>query len=122
ARRHDFAGFYDAEMEFRGQLKYPPYTRAAMLTLRGRNEEKVVFSAEHLKKAIEPMARAISDLVLAGPAPAPLLRAEAFYRYQIMLRTGQMSALSRRLAEVTAGLSLPEEVTLTVDIDPMNLM
>ena len=122
ARRHDFAGFYDAEMEFRGQLKYPPYTRAAMLTLRGRNEEKVAFSAEHLKKAIEPMARAISDLVLAGPAPAPLLRAEAFYRYQIMLRTGQMSALSRRLAEVTAGLSLPEEVTLTVDIDPMNLM
>jgi len=122
ARRHDFAGFYDAEMEFRGQLKYPPYTRAAMLTLRGRNEEKVAFSAEHLKKAIEPMARAISDLVLAGPAPAPLLRAEAFYRYQIMLRTGQMSALSRRLAEVTADLSLPEEVTLTVDIDPMNLM
>jgi len=122
ARRHDFAGFYDAEMEFRGQLKYPPYTRAAMLTLRGRNEEKVAFSADHLKKAIEPMARAISDLVLAGPAPAPLLRAEAFYRYQIMLRTGQMSALSRRLAEVTAGLSLPEEVTLTVDIDPMNLM
>ena len=122
ARRHDFAGFYDAEMEFRGQLKYPPYTRAAMLTLRGRNEEKVAFSAEHLKKAIEPMARSISDLVLAGPAPAPLLRAEAFYRYQIMLRTGQMSALSRRLAEVTAGLSLPEEVTLTVDIDPMNLM
>ncbi len=122
ARRHDFAGFYDAEMEFRGQLKYPPYTRAAMLTLRGRNEEKVAFSAEHLKKAVEPLAGGIADLVIAGPAPAPLLRAEAFYRYQIMLRTGQMSALSRGLAEVTAGLALPEEVTLTVDIDPVNLL
>jgi len=122
ARRHDFAGFYDAEMEFRGQLKYPPYTRAAVLTLRGRNEEKVAFSAEHLKKAVEPLAGGIADLVIAGPAPAPLLRAEAFYRYQIMLRTGQMSALSRGLAAVTAGLALPEEVALTVDIDPVNLL
>ena len=79
ARRHDFAGFYDAEMEFRGQLKYPPYTRAAMLTLRGRNEEKVAFSAEHLKKAIAPMARA--PLARRGPqrltAAAPPARCTA---------------------------------------------
>jgi primosomal protein N' (replication factor Y) len=122
ARRHDFEGFYETEMEFREQLKYPPYTRAALLTLRGRSEEKVSFSAEHLKKAIEEGVEGISDLVIAGPAPAPLLRAETFYRHQIMLRTGQMSALSRELARMMAKLRLPAEVTLTVDIDPMNLM
>jgi primosomal protein N' (replication factor Y) len=122
ARRHDFEGFYEAEMEFREQLKYPPYTRAALLTLRGRSEEKVSFSAEHLKKTIEEGVEGISDLVIAGPAPAPLLRAETFYRHQIMLRTGQMSALSRELARMMAKLRLPAEVTLTVDIDPMNLM
>ena len=122
ARRHDFEGFYETGMEFREQLKYPPYTRAALLTLRGRSEEKVSFSAEHLKKAIEEGVEGISDLVIAGPAPAPLLRAETFYRHQIMLRTGQMSALSRELARMMAKLRLPAEVTLTVDIDPMNLM
>ena len=35
ARRHDFAGFYEQEMEFREQLKYPPVSRVALLTLKG---------------------------------------------------------------------------------------
>jgi primosomal protein N' len=144
ARRHDFVGFYEQETEFREQLKYPPFSRVAMLTLKGRNEEKVKFSADHLKKVLEkkiqeskaqslkPKVQNSSgapldvghwtlDLVIAGPAPAPLLRAETFYRYQIMLRTQRMSALSRELSKVIQSLVLPEDVTLVVDIDPVDL-
>jgi primosomal protein N' (replication factor Y) len=161
ARRHDFNGFYEQEIEFREQLKYPPVSRVALLTLKGRNEEKVKFSADHLKRELEKVlgsapvpgaavdvsstatelfgedakqgvrdARAphtkrgqnlFSDLIIAGPAPAPLLRAETFYRYQIMLRTRAMSALSRELARIIQSLALPEDVTLAVDIDPVNL-
>ena len=62
------------------------------------------------------------DLVIAGPAPAPLARAESFYRYQIMLRTRQMTALSRHLAKLTEALELPDDVSLSVDIDPVNLL
>jgi primosomal protein N' (replication factor Y) len=156
ARRHDFNGFYEQEIEFREQLKYPPASRVALLTLKGRNEEKVKFSADHLKRELEknlgsaaaPAAvvsaladdvelfdegvkqdtrgacaprKVFSDLIIAGPAPAPLLRAETFYRYQIMLRTRAMSALSRELARIIQSLALPEDVTLAVDIDPVNL-
>ena len=122
SRRHDYEGYFEAEMEFREQLRYPPFTRAAMLTLRGRNEEKVSFSADHVKKQIDPLTESMDDLQISGPAPAPLLRAETFYRYQLMLRTGRMSELSRHLAVITAGLSFPDDVTLTVDIDPVNLL
>jgi primosomal protein N' (replication factor Y) len=121
ARRHDFNGFYEQEIEFREQLKYPPVSRVALLTLKGRNEEKVKFSAEHLKRELEKNLKEFKDLILAGPAPAPLLRAETFYRYQIMLRTRAMSALSRELARLIQSLALPEDVTLAVDIDPVNL-
>jgi len=148
ARRHDFTGFYEQEIEFREQLKYPPVSRVALLTLKGRNEDKVKFSADHLKRELEktlmtpgragsPLPAAdmfpvdgahgvtrptsFKDLIIAGPAPAPLLRAETFYRYQIMLRTRAMSKLSRALAKITGTLALPEDVTLTVDIDPVNL-
>jgi primosomal protein N' (replication factor Y) (superfamily II helicase) len=138
ARRHDFNGFYEQEIEFREQLKYPPVSRVALLTLKGRNEEKVKFSAEHLKKILEskvqsPKSKVAADettldighwpldLIIAGPAPAPLLRAETFYRYQIMLRTRAMSALSRELAHIIQSLALPEDVTLAVNIDPVNL-
>jgi len=136
ARRHDFVGFYDQEIEFREQLKYPPAGRVALLTLKGRNEEKVKFSAEHVKREIESKiqspkpkagaagsesARGISDLIIAGPAPAPLLRAENYYRYHIMLRTRAMSRLSLLLAQITIPLVLPDDVTLSVDIDPVDL-
>jgi primosomal protein N' (replication factor Y) len=157
ARRHDFVGFYEQEIEFREQLKYPPASRVALLTLKGRNEEKVKFSAEHLKRDLEhnllnivppiafvsppadeaelfgvdvqpsnqsagtPKTHWFRDLIIAGPAPAPLLRAENFYRYQIMLRTRAMSRLSESLAKIIATLALPDDVTLAVDIDPVNL-
>jgi primosomal protein N' (replication factor Y) len=159
ARRHDFVGFYDQEIEFREQLKYPPAARVALLTLKGRNEEKVQFSAEHVRReldqltgrggekdkmekgdeesamlfdlaapaALSPVATPpaapahFRDLIIAGPAPAPLLRAETFYRYQLMLRTRAMSRLSQELARITSTLELPDEVTLTVDIDPVSL-
>jgi hypothetical protein len=38
-----------------------------------------------------------------------------------MLRTGAMSRLSRALADIIIALALPEDVTLTVDIDPVSL-
>jgi len=121
ARRHDFVGFYEQEIEFREQLKYPPASRVALLTLKVRSEEKVKFSADHLKRALEKKLKSLKDLVIAGPAPAPLLRAENFYRYQIMLRTRAMSALSRELAVIVQSLTLPDDVTLAVDIDPVSL-
>ena len=121
ARRHDFVGFYEQEIEFREQLKYPPASRVALLTLKGRSEEKVKFSADHLKRELEKKLKSLKDLVIAGPAPAPLLRAENFYRYQIMLRTRAMSALSRELAIIVQSLTLPDDVTLAVDIDPVSL-
>jgi primosomal protein N' (replication factor Y) (superfamily II helicase) len=122
ARRHDFAGFYEQELEFREQLKYPPITRAAMLTLRARNEDKAKLSADYVKGELEKGLSDFEGLILAGPAPSPLLKAKTYYRYQIMLRTGQMSRLSRRLATLLAQVRLPEDVTLIVDIDPVNLL
>jgi primosomal protein N' (replication factor Y) (superfamily II helicase) len=125
ARRHDFIGFYEQEIEFREQLKYPPASRVALLTIKGRNEDKVKFSAEHLRKAIESAVQSpplyFRDLIISGPAPAPLQRAEQFYRYHIMLRERAMSRLSAALAKIVASTALPEDVTLAVDIDPMDL-
>jgi primosomal protein N' (replication factor Y) len=122
ARRHDFSGFYEQEVEFRRQLNYPPFARIALLTLKGRNEDKVKFCAGHLRAELEKRVADWKDLVLAGPAPAPLLRAETFFRHQLMVRTRLMTKFSALLGELKAALRLPEDVSLTVDIDPVNLM
>lgn len=121
ARRHDFLGFYDQEIEFREQLKYPPSSRIALITLKGRNEEKVRFSAEHFRREIETGAARLKDLIIAGPAPAPLLKAETYYRYQIMIRTRQILRVSRLLGNLASNWTPPDEIQLTIDIDPVNL-
>ncbi|MCB1127406.1 MAG: primosomal protein N', partial [Verrucomicrobiae bacterium] len=121
ARRHDFVSFYEQEIEFRQQLDYPPCSRIALLTLKGRNEDKVKFTAEHLKRELATAVAGWPNLVIAGPAPAPLLRAETFYRHQIMLRTRHMSRLSRTLASVQQRFPLPDDLSLTIDVDPVNL-
>jgi primosomal protein N' (replication factor Y) len=121
ARRHDYAGFYEQEIDFRKQLSYPPSARIALLTLKARNEDKVKFFADHLRQELEKNLTEFKDLILAGPAAAPLARAETFYRYQIMLRTRHMLKLSDKLPVITATIRLPEEVMLTTDIDPVNL-
>ena len=38
-----------------------------------------------------------------------------------MLRARQMTAVSQRLAVLIESLSLPDDVSLSVDIDPVNL-
>jgi primosomal protein N' (replication factor Y) len=156
ARRHDFTGFYEQELEFRAPLNYPPFSRVALLTLRGRNEDKVKFSADHVRRELDKVlgqssvagtnpaagrsddggdgsrvrsprqsketgSTTVPNVIVAGPAPAPLLRAETYYRYQIMLRTPRMSALSHQLAHLVQSLALPEDITLTVDIDPVGM-
>jgi primosomal protein N' (replication factor Y) len=121
ARRHDYVGFYDQEIEFREQLRYPPLSRIALILLKGRNEEKVSFTADHFRRELEREVAGLKDLILAGPAAAPLARAESHYRYQIMLRTRQMSRLSAQLARLLAATQLPEDVSLTIDIDPVDL-
>ncbi len=121
ARRHDYIGFYDQEIEFRQQLRYPPVVRVALLTLRGRSEDRVRFFADHLRKEMDALAKELGDVVVAGPAPAPLLRAENFYRYQIMMRTSRMPQLSRKLSLKIDSLKISDDLRLIVDIDPMSL-
>jgi primosomal protein N' (replication factor Y) len=122
ARRHDFLGFYEQEIEFREQLSYPPLARIAMLTIRGRNEEKVSLCAEHVKRELDKGIATVGEFIVAGPAPAPLLKAESYFRYQIMIRGKQMPKLSRYLARLTEALKMPEDIILAIDIDPMNLV
>ena len=121
ARRHDYIGFYDQEIEFRQQLRYPPVGRVALLTLRGRSEDRVRFFADHLRKEMDALAKELGDVVVAGPAPAPLLRAENFYRYQIMMRTSRMPQLSRKLSLKIDSLKISDDLRLIIDIDPMSL-
>jgi primosomal protein N' (replication factor Y) len=81
ARRLDYDGFFDQEIEFRRELSYPPFGHLVLITLRGLKEELVQFSGQSFARALQP--RLGPEVQMAGPTPAPLARAKGEYRYQI---------------------------------------
>lgn len=120
ARRHDYEGFYEQEIEFRKALDYPPAMRMCAIMLRGKNEQRVQMSAEFVKKEIQKNITNM-NLQIAGPAEAAPLRAERFFRYQVILRSNQMAALGKRLTKLFSEIQLPEDVQWIIDVDPMHL-
>jgi primosomal protein N' (replication factor Y) (superfamily II helicase) len=118
ARHHDYLGFAEQELEFRHALHYPPYERFILITARGRNEEKTRFVLEQLERELQKLPGA----EITGPSPAPIARIDERYRFQIFLRTKRITALTPKLRPIVMERAWPDDVRVTVDVDPVNLM
>jgi primosomal protein N' (replication factor Y) len=56
---------------------------------------------------------------LLGPVPAPILRVARRYRWQVLLK----GAIAAPLPDLTTlSKQCPAQVSLTIDVDPLNLM
>jgi primosomal protein N' (replication factor Y) len=120
ARRLDYQGFYDQEIEFRRDLCYPPFSHLVCITVRGRVEEKVAFSAESFAKKLR--SKLATSVALGGPTPAPLAKAKGFYRYQIIMRSATTRSMAMPLKETIQEFRWPEDVTFAVDVDALSLL
>jgi primosomal protein N' (replication factor Y) (superfamily II helicase) len=121
ARQHDYLGFYEQEIEFRQQLRYPPATRLVCLTVRSKSEDKAKFTAATLARELKKHITANHD-TMGEATPAPLAKVQNFYRYQIMLRSDQILRLTEAVTKVVAALKPPEDVNIAVDVDPISLL
>jgi primosomal protein N' (replication factor Y) len=88
ASEHDYAGFYQQELEGRHTLGYPPFGRLVRLEYRHRENERAEKEAQRmasrLKSKIEAEERLQTTLV--GPVPCFFSKLRGEYRWQIVLR------------------------------------
>ncbi|MEI8038596.1 MAG: primosomal protein N' [Verrucomicrobiota bacterium] len=118
ARKHDFDGFSEQEMEFRRQFGFPPYAHCAVLTSRSDHERRAEFTLQTLHlRLLENLPPGIT---LGEVLPSPLLRAHGQHRFQIILRSPQARPLTRHVQAVLARTSLPEDVTVIFDMDALS--
>ena len=69
-----------------------------------------------------PLSEALPEEVTLGePAPAPLEKSHGQFRFHLLLR-GAIMRLSRHLRAVLDKLPFPEDVIVTVDVDPYQLL
>ena len=118
ARKHDFDGFSDQEMEFRREYSFPPYAHCAVLTSRSTHERRAEFTLQtlHLRLA-ENLPNGIT---LGEVLPSPLIRSHGQFRFQITLRSHQARPLTRHVQAVLSKTPLPEDVIVVFDMDALN--
>jgi primosomal protein N' (replication factor Y) len=120
ARHHDYTGFAEQELDFRRSLHYPPYERFILVTAKGRNEEKTLFVIDQLAKEMTRLE--LPETEITGPAPAPIARIEERYRYQVFIRTRRIMAVTPRLRPLFMDRAWPEDIRITLDVDPVDLL
>ncbi|MBV8143316.1 MAG: primosomal protein N', partial [Verrucomicrobia bacterium] len=120
ARHHDFDGFWDQEREFRERCDYPPFNHLVLIQIKSEHQRLAEFTAETLHRRFDE--KIDSSVTLHPVVPAQIERVKGFYRFQILLRTRAILRLSRTIREVMDGLSFPDEIQVSVDVDPYQLL
>jgi primosomal protein N' (replication factor Y) len=120
ARHHDFAGYFQQELEFRERCDFPPFKHAILITVRSTHEGRAKLSAETLVRRLKENLG--SEFILGDATPAPLEKLQGQFRFHILLRGEAIMRLSRLVRETLDKLPLPEDVIAAVDVDPYQLL
>ncbi len=124
AQKHDYIGFYQKEVEGRSALRYPPFSYVARLLLRGPDEKEVIAAAHALLNQLQYDEKCL-EIDILGPAPAPLSKIEAKFRWHFLLRSQAAEKISQLLHHVTKQ-PLPAikngAIELIIDINPTNTL
>jgi len=120
ARHHDFAGYFEQELEFRERCDFPPFKHAILITVRSAHEGRAKLSAETLVRRLKESLG--SEFILGDATPAPLEKLQGQFRFHILLRGEAIMRLSRLVRETLDKLPLPEDVLASVDVDPYQLL
>jgi primosomal protein N' (replication factor Y) (superfamily II helicase) len=120
ARHHDFAGYFQQELEFRERCDFPPFKHAILITVRSPHEGRAKLSAETLRRRLKEALP--EEFILGDAAPAPLEKLQGQFRFHILIRAEAIMRLSRLVRETLDKLPFPQDVAVTVDVDPYQLL
>ncbi|MDP6222207.1 MAG: primosomal protein N', partial [Dehalococcoidales bacterium] len=103
---------YEKEIDYRWQLRQPPFSSLASLIYSHTNDDLCRREAERMKRALvaERGAQGIIDLNIIGPAPAFIHRRRGYFRWRFILRGSNLSAFLSKI---------PFPRGWGIDIDPM---
>ncbi len=129
AQSQDYAAYYQQEIIFRQALAYPPFSRMIQLKISGKDPHQAEQFARRLGdecqtlKATYPATYRRVDIM--GPIEATLTRIAGRYRWQILLKSTQISALHRFINQLMTAHHTRfthRRIRVAIDVDPVFLM
>jgi len=118
-----FLDFYEKELKEREELFYPPFSRLILIRFQGKDKKKV-------EKVAESFGFELSDSLkskffeILGPAPAPLPKIKDDYRFQILIKTKEIRAITQKI-NLILEKNLPRNhsgVKISIEVDPLEIM
>jgi primosomal protein N' (replication factor Y) len=116
AANHDYEGFYQTELAFRQEQRYPPFKRLALLLYTGPGFEQSSQAAQHLARRLRQHVerQGIPAVEIIGPTPSYVRRIRNQFRWHILLRAHDPAAVLQPLLPLPQGWR--------VDVDPVTLL
>jgi primosomal protein N' (replication factor Y) len=115
AAAHDYDGFAAGELADRRALGWPPYTRLAYVGVIGRERRAV--EADIARHAAG--LRSDERWQVLGPAPYPIARLNAEWRYRLAIKTRDIAALRAALRDTLGRAAQSSKTTrMVVNVDP----
>jgi len=117
----NFENFFDNEMQARSQLKLPPYMHLIKIMLRGSKNEEVEKKALQLYNAFKKEAMQDKETYVYGPFQSMITKLRGYYRWNILLKTKQVSKTNELIAKVLSFEKAGISRNLVVDVDPITM-
>jgi primosomal protein N' (replication factor Y) len=114
----DRDAFYAAEAEARKEAGAPPFGRWAAIIVSSEDEAE----AREAARAIGARRPNLPDVMVLGPAPAPLSLLRGRYRYRLLINARRSAQLQDVIRGWLGQLDFAQGVRVGVDIDPYSFV
>ncbi len=114
----DRAGFLEAEAKDREAAGMPPFGRLVGIVISGRDETEVDTAARAMRAA----APRADDLLILGPAPAPLSLLRGRHRRRLLLKARRGTNIQEKMRIWLSAMPRLHKVRIQVDIDPYSFL
>lgn len=125
AKSQNYREFYDKEIVAREEFDYPPFSQIIRLVLSGENNFRVEKSAQEIALRMSMMIEkyGISErLELLGPTNCVIERINGQYRFQIIIKNKMAEKGHMFVSSFLNKITMPKDVKLTVDVDPLDIL
>lgn len=120
AAQQNYHNFYQQELPFREELGYPPCGYLVNLVLSGNNGDQVARVASEFCNYLLSIA---GNVEVLGPSPCPLALLRGKSRFQILLKSTDRIALRSLLQQFSSEVKkIPKSVSLSIDVDPIDML
>ena len=125
AKSQNYNEFYMTEIAAREEFDYPPFSQMVRLIISSTNNFRAEKSAQEIAMRMCLMIDkyGISErLEVLGPTPCVIERINGYYRFQIIIKNKLDEKGHNFISSFLNKITMPKDIKLAIDVDPLNIL